>query len=121
MAKQVAPIGPLDSEVESEIKKCEQNIERLRRLQRTNEGEYDEVIEKMQRIALEGRSDSDVTPAMAEAILLEFEEVNPISSSRKDLEALLAANAEEECLGNSEIFVPYEEAVQNGEIPRDKL
>jgi hypothetical protein len=121
MPTKAAPLGPLDSEVEAEIRKCEDRINQLKRLKISDEAAYDQEVEKLQMISLEKLLDTETTTAMAESILIELDEPNPISSSREHVEAVLQNDSDEEFLGDSDVFVPFEDAVRSKEIPRDKL
>ena len=121
MPNKAAPLGPLDDEVEAEIRKCEDRINRLKALRTSDEAAYDEEVARLQMISLEKLIDTETTTAMAESILIELDEPNPISSSREHVEAVLLDDDDEEFLGDSQVFVPLEDAIRGKEIPRDKL
>ncbi|MBU1685387.1 hypothetical protein KJ662_03975 [Patescibacteria group bacterium] len=92
------------------------HVRELQALRKNDPQAYEDEVQKLQLLTLSSGDDltSPVSPHMAELVLLELDELNPVSSSRKDVEAALTDYVEDEYMGNSDMFVPYSEARKNG-------
>lgn len=112
-------LGPKDEEVVHEIQECQRHINKLRALKEEDEDKFEDEMVVIQQIAAGKKMDptAPVSQAMAEAILLEFEQFdfNPESHRRGEINAILAALDDEPYMGKTEdeegpTFIPLAEA-----------
>ncbi len=104
-------IGPYDTDVNYQIEVCMQHIDKLRSLEKEDIKAYEAAIVELQMISIGKRQDpsAPVSPAMAETVLSELDEITPISYSRKDVEAVLTDSTDDKYMGDPGIFVSIED------------